>query len=219
MITTGNVKKMLAAALRGQSGTIANAEDYLQSAVTVPLIDVAGQPSVLFEVRSSKLHWQPGEICFPGGRIEDDDASPLAAAVRETTEELGVGPDDIEVLGPLDFLVSPIGVIIYPFAVHLSAELPLMHNTDEVAEVFTVPLDFLLNTKPRMASMEMATKPQAGFPFELLPPDYPHDYRRRAKYPVLFYQYERFVIWGLTARVLDGFLTVCRNKLDGADKV
>ncbi|HWR41625.1 CoA pyrophosphatase [Sporomusa sp.] len=216
---TNKVKTQVAAALEGYSAKIANAEDYLQAAVTVPLVDIDGQPSVLFEVRSGKLQWQPGEICFPGGRIEAADNSPLHAAVRETIEELGVQPDDIEVLGPLDIMVSPIGVMIYPFAVYISSALPLAHNTAEVAEVFTVPLDFLLNTKPHVASMEMATKPLTGFPFDLLPSDYPQGYRRRAKYPVLFYQYKHYVIWGLTARVLEDFLTICRKGTGGAPTV
>lgn len=209
------IREMLAGRLYGQSGKFANAEDYLQSAVTVPLIDVCGQPEVLFEVRSGKLNRQPGEICFPGGRIEPYDTSPLQTALRETVEELGIKEDAIEVLGTLDFLVSPIGVLIYPYAVYISADLPLAPNTDEVAEVFTVPLEFLLTAKPRVASMEMATKPLAGFPFDLLPPDYPQGYRRRAKYPLLFYQYKHYVIWGLTARVLANFIEICRQGLGG----
>ncbi|MCM0760356.1 MULTISPECIES: CoA pyrophosphatase [Sporomusa] len=214
-MNSDTIRKALVSVLHGQAGKFANAEDYLQSAVTVPLIDVDGEPSVLFEVRSGKLNRQPGEICFPGGRIEAHDTSPLQAALRETVEELGVKREKIQVLGTLDFLVSPIGVLIYPYAVHISAALPLAPNADEVAEVFTVPLDFLFAAKPRIASMEMATKPLAGFPFDLLPPDYPQGYRRRAKYPLLFYQYKHYVIWGLTARVLANFIEVCRQGLGG----
>jgi 8-oxo-dGTP pyrophosphatase MutT (NUDIX family) len=212
---TKKVRRQVAAALHGHSVKIANTDDYLQAAVTVPLVDIDGQPAVLFEVRSGTLQWQPGEICFPGGRIEASDSSPLFAAVRETIEELGVQPEDIEVLGALDIIVSPIGVMIYPFAVHIATVLPLTPNADEVAEVFTVPLDFLLNNKPQVASMEMATKPLTGFPFDLFPPDYPQGYRRRSKYKVLFYQYKHYVIWGLTARVLEDFLTIYRNRTGG----
>lgn len=212
---TSNIKMALAGVLCGQPGKLANTEDYLKAAVTVPLLDIAGKPAVLFEVRSGKLNWQPGEICFPGGRIEGDDASPQEAAVRETVEELGIESDTIEVLGPLDFLVSPIGVLIYPFAVHIAAPMPLAPNADEVAEIFTVPLDFLLAAKPQVASMEIATKPLVDFPFNLLPAGYPQGYRRRTKFPVLFYQYKNYVIWGLTARVLSGFLTICRSLSGG----
>ena len=64
----------------------------------------------MFEVRSSKLGWQPGDVCFPGGRIDDGDDSALAAALRETNEELGVDPSHIHVWGPLDYMESPVGV-------------------------------------------------------------------------------------------------------------
>lgn len=216
---THKLRTALAGVLCGQSGKITNAEDFLQSAVTVPLIDMDGKPAILFEVRSSKLQWQPGEICFPGGRIENYDNSPLQAALRETVEELGVSQENIEVLGEMDYLVSPIGVIMYPYAVHISEQLPFTPNEDEVADVFTVPLDFLLTTKPQIASMEVATKPLEGFPYELLPVDYPQGYRRRAEYQVLFYQYNQYVIWGLTARVLTSFLDICRNRLTGGFEV
>lgn len=211
-MNTAKVKTDLASALAAKTSRIANAEDYLQAAVTVPLIDIAGQPAVLFEVRAGTLNWQPGEICFPGGRIETYDASPQETAVRETMEELGISRESIEVLGALDFLVSPIGVLIYPYAVHIAASMPLSPNADEVAEVFTVPLAFLLTAKPQVASMEMASRPLAGFPFDLLPPDYPQGYRRRAKHSVLFYQYNQYIIWGLTARVLATFIGICQNR-------
>ncbi|MBP2637404.1 MAG: nudL [Firmicutes bacterium] len=212
---THTVKRALAGALPSHSGKIANAEDYLQAAVTIPLIDIAGQPSILFEVRSGKLNWQPGEICFPGGRIESRDDTPLDAALRETVEELGVTREEIVALGAMDLVVSPIGVMLYPFVVHLATERAFVPNVDEVAEVFTVPLSFLLAAKPQTAFMETATRPLEGFPYELLPPEYPQGYRRRAKYPVLFYQYNNYVIWGITARVLAAFISLCQDRVSG----
>ncbi|MGL5513719.1 MAG: NUDIX hydrolase [Sporomusa sp.] len=212
------VKVQMITALRSHSPGVANADDYLQAAVTIPLVENAGQSAVLFEVRSGKLNWQPGEICFPGGRIESNDGSPLQAAVRETTEELGIQAQDIEVLGSLDIMVSPIGVMLYPFVIQITADLPFDPNTNEVAEVFTVPLNFLLNATPQTAYMETLTKPLAGFPFDLVSKGYPRGYRRRAKYPVLFYQYRQYVIWGLTARVLYDFLEIYRNQAAGASR-
>lgn len=214
-MNTQIVRKALGGALPTQSGRIANTEDYLQAAVTVPLIDMDGQPAVLFEVRSGQLNWQPGDICFPGGRIESRDSSPLEAAVRETVEELGIKREAIEPLGALDLLVSPIGVMLYPYAVQLADGIVLVPNPDEVAEVFTVPLDFLLAAKPHTAFMETGTRPLPDFPFHLLPPDYPQGYRRRSKYSVLFYQYKQYVIWGVTASVLAAFINICQNRLGG----
>ena len=61
-----------------------------QSAVLIPFVQVDGEWHILFEVRSLTMRKQPGDISFPGGRIDPTDASPMAAAIRETTEELGV---------------------------------------------------------------------------------------------------------------------------------
>ena len=100
--------------LRDRNCEIENESDYLSSAVLVPLVRREGRLGVLFEVRSAALTWQPGDICFPGGRIELDDAGPEAAAVRETREELSLPDDAVDVIGPLNTMVSPIGVMIYP---------------------------------------------------------------------------------------------------------
>jgi len=189
---------------------IQNEADYLVSAVMVPLIKQPDGLSVLFEVRSAQLNWQPGEICFPGGRIEYDDPSPAAAALREVGEELGLATSDLELLGPLDYVVSPIGVIMYPFVGYIAAAAEIKPNRSEVAEVFTVPLTYLLNYQPLTADMEVATRPLPGFPFQELP-HYSPLWRRRATYPVLFYHYGDYVIWGITARVLYNFLETCRD--------
>jgi peroxisomal coenzyme A diphosphatase NUDT7 len=197
--------------LAGRLPVIQNETDYFSSAVVVPLVRQGEGLGILFEVRSAQLAWQPGEICFPGGRIEPGDASPEAAAVRETCEELGLTETGLQVLGTLDYLVSPIGVIVYPFAGYIHDCRQIVPNSDEVAEVFVVPLEFFLATEPLAADMEIATRPLPGFPLDLLPDGYLSSWRRRATYPVLFYQYRDYVIWGLTARVVHNFITICRS--------
>lgn len=183
---------------------------YFSAAVLVPLVWEEDQLAVLFEKRSTHLAWQPGEICFPGGRIEKEDASPTAAAVRETMEELGVPVEQIQVLGILPEVISPIGVRLYP-SVGLINELDHSNaNIDEVAEVFTVPLQFLLETKPIIGHMERCTRPLADFPFELLP-GYSTNWKNRKNYQVLFYKYNEYVIWGLTAQVLYDFLAIYKQ--------
>jgi peroxisomal coenzyme A diphosphatase NUDT7 len=179
------------------------------SAVLLPLVEVDGELAILFEVRAAKLSWQPGEICLPGGRIEASDANPLEAAVRETVEELGVTGNCIQVLGALDYIASPIGVTLYPYAAVLSDHSHLRPNSDEVAEVFTVPLQFLLQAEPLTAEMEMATRPLGEFPADLLPHGYSVEWKRRRTYQVYFYCYEKYVIWGLTAQVIRNFLNIC----------
>ena len=197
--------------LQSRGCEIENETDYLRSAVLVPLVRREGRLGVLFEVRSTALTWQPGDICFPGGRIELDDAGSEAAAVRETREELSLPDSAIEVIGPLNSMVSPIGVMIHPYAAFINNFDLTRPNHGEVSEVFVAPLDYLLAVEPLTAHMEVATRPLADFPLNLLPPSYARDWKRRTTYPVLFYQYGGHVIWGLTARVLYGFLNVCRE--------
>ena len=197
--------------LHSRGCEIENETDYLRSAVLVPLVRREGRLGILFEVRSAALTWQPGDICFPGGRIELDDAGSEAAAVRETREELSLPDSAIEVIGPLNSMVSPIGVMIHPYAAFINNFDLIRPNHGEVSEVFVAPLDYLLAVEPLTAHMEVATRPLADFPLNLLPPSYARDWKRRTTYPVLFYQYGGHVSWGLTARVLYGFLDVCRE--------
>lgn len=183
---------------------------YLSAAVLVPLVWDNGQLAVLFEKRSTQLSWQPGEICFPGGRIEKTDDDPIFAAVRETTEELGIGADQIRVLGELNEVISPIGVRLYPAIGYISDIENINASSGEVAEVFTVPLNFLLITEPIIGHMERCTRPLADFPFELVP-GYSQNWKSRKNYEVLFYKYDQYVIWGLTAQVLHNFLEIYKK--------
>ncbi|MGI6092419.1 MAG: CoA pyrophosphatase [Veillonellaceae bacterium] len=187
---------------------------FFRAAVLIPLIVNKGELQILFEVRSKRLNWQPGEICFPGGKIDRMDCSPVDAAVRETVEELGVRKEQIKIIGSLDEIISPIGVRLYPAVGQLRAD-SLSLNKAEVAEVFTVPIKWLLDAKPKEAIMEMGTKPLKDFPFELLP-EYPATWRARRTYPVLFYQYNNYVIWGITAYVLNKFVNMIKDAPDYA---
>ncbi len=191
-------------------GKTAAYNEFFSAAVLVPLIFQDGEPAVLFEVRSAQLSWQPGEICFPGGRIEKEDRSALAAAVRETQEELSIKAAEIKILGALDEIISPIGVRLHPYVGYLSPHKPIVPSQDEVAEVFTIPLEFLLAHKPIVAHMEMGTRPLADFPFSLVT-GYSEEWRARKTYQVLFYKHNNHVVWGLTAQVLQNFLDIYKT--------
>lgn len=183
-------------------------QDYLRASVLVPLLEVRGRTHVLFEVRSETLNRQPGEISFPGGKCEEGE-TPEMTACRETSEELGVAEKTIEILGPLDYLVSPIGVRLHAYVGRLHDE-HFRPNSAEVGELFTVPLEYLLNMEPHKAMMQVATKPKENFPYDLLP-NYDDSWRMRKTYPVYFYPYQSFQIWGLTARVLKNFLDIYKE--------
>ena len=85
-----------------------------QYAVLVPLVDGPEGPSLLFEVRASTLAHQPGEVCFPGGRVEPGE-SPKDCALRETFEELAIPPGEVELIAPLDRLVQQGKFVMHPF--------------------------------------------------------------------------------------------------------
>ena len=118
-----------------------------QCAVLVPLIENNGNLGVLFEVRSSKLSWQPGDICFPGGGRENTDISFEHTAVRETMEELGTSKKQIQMLGRLDYVESPVGVTVWPFVGMIEAG--CIHiSKQEVQEIFIVPVSWFLAQEP-----------------------------------------------------------------------
>jgi coenzyme A diphosphatase NUDT7 len=206
-----NLRKELSAILAVDIENGGSYKEYFSAAVLVPIVCEKGQPSILFEVRSSHLSWQPGEVCFPGGHIEDGDKNSLFAAVRETKEELGlVSIEEIEVLGSIEEIISPIGVRLFPHVGYIPSAHLIAPNHDEVEEVFTVPLDFLLKCEPIISHMEMGTRPLTDFPFTLVG-GYSEQWKVRKTYKVLFYQYGKYVIWGLTAQVLQLFLEKCKG--------
>ena len=129
--------------------------------------------------------------------------------MRECSEELGINLDQIELLGNLDCLVSAIGVKLYAVAVRLHTS-DLKPNPDEVGEVFTVPLQYLLEMEPTVGHLDIATRPLKDFPFHLLE-GYNIDWKIRQNYSVYFYPYEQYTIWGLTGRVLKNFLDIYKE--------
>jgi 8-oxo-dGTP pyrophosphatase MutT (NUDIX family) len=182
-----------------------------QTAVLVPVVMVDGKEHLLFEVRSSRLSWQPGDICFPGGGIEKTDASSLDAALRETWEEIGVPAAQIHVLAPLDYMESPVGVTVWPFAAFVDAD-SFSINTDEITETFTVPVDWFISQTPEIHQIELATRPAKGFPDDMILSKQ-QGWKKRRTYDVLLYRYDNRIIWGITAHIIANFLQI-RGQID-----
>lgn len=115
------------------------------AAVLVPIINRGPVMTVLLTRRTDTLPDHAGQISFPGGRIEADDASAEAAALRETEEEVGLDRRHVDVLGRLDDYVTGTGFAVTPVVGMIEPPFDLTPQADEVAEAFEVPLAFLLD--------------------------------------------------------------------------
>ena len=168
---------------------VPSAAEATPAAVLVGLVDRAAGPALLLTQRTEHLRDHAGQICFPGGRIEPDDESAAAAALREAEEEIGLDPARISVLGKLPPYQTVTGFRIHPVVGWISPPFELRPDPFEVAEAFEVPLHFVLD---------------------------PENHRRQSYrrgpvtrgYYVLPYQ-GRF-IWGATAGILVNLARVLR---------
>lgn len=153
---------------------------YRPAAVLVPLIDRGDRITIMLTERSADLPDHAGQICFPGGRMEDGDGGAVGAALREAREEVGLDPEGVTILGALEqratisrYRVTPIIGLVAPFEPVAQAE--------EVAGIFEVPLPFVLDPGNHRFL------------------DRGPDGTERRMYAI---PYERWLIFGLTARIL-----------------
>jgi 8-oxo-dGTP pyrophosphatase MutT (NUDIX family) len=114
------------------------------AAVLVPVVDHP-EPSVLLTMRTSDLPSHGGQIAFPGGKIDSGDATPLAAALREAQEEIGLDEALIEPIGYLDLYLTFTGFRILPVVARVIPNYELRINASEVADAFEVPLAFVMD--------------------------------------------------------------------------
>lgn len=151
------------------------------AAVLVPLIDRSDGISVLLTQRTAHLNAHPGQIAFPGGRIEPRDRNATDAALRETEEEIGLPRKHVSLIGRLDTYVTGTGFEITPVVGIIASPFPLTIDPFEVADVFEVPLSFVLDRRNhRRTEREF-------------------EQRRRVFFVI---PYENRNIWGATAGML-----------------
>lgn len=185
---------------------INGSKDMKKASVLIPIIKKDNSYFILFQVRASTLKTQPNEICFPGGKI-DYNEKPIYTCVRETCEELGVNIDNIEIISELDLLITPSNMIIHPFLGILKSIDNLNINKDEVDHVFLVPITYLLKNKPITYTNEVSIIPNNDFPYEIIPNQTNYKFAK-GNYDVLFYKYNDYIIWGITAKILENFLNI-----------
>lgn len=112
--------------------------------VLIPLV-MHDELAVLLTLRADNLKHHPGQICFPGGRIDRDDADATVAALREAQEEIGLASTSVEVLGQLPYYATATGFLIRPVVALVNPVVNLCINTTEVVSAFEVPLAYLMN--------------------------------------------------------------------------
>lgn len=123
---------------------IVKEKTFKAAAVLVPVIDRGGQANILLTQRTEHLSSHSGQVAFPGGKI-DHGESPEQAALREAHEEVGLEPSAIDILGTFGTYYSGSGYSISPVVGMVRGEPKLTINEDEVADIFEVPLSFLMD--------------------------------------------------------------------------
>ena len=154
-------------------------------------------PHVLLTQRAAHMKTHSGQVAFPGGKVDPEDASVQAAALREAHEEVGLHPRHVQVLGQLPVYLTGTAYHVTPVVALVSSDMALQANADEVADVFEVPLAFLMNpAHHRRHHFEANGVTRQWFSMPYAEPGPVH--------PGPAAQVERF-IWGATAGMLRNF--------------
>ncbi len=156
-------------------------QNYIPSAVLVPLIVRKNQWTLLLTQRSERVKDHKKQICFPGGMKEPGDSEDQITALRETHEELGISQERIEILGRLSQHFTPTRYYITPFVGVVKTPLRLSPNPSEINQVLEVPLEHFKQAEHiQLQKAEFFSK----------------------DWNLPFYRYKNFTIWGVTGRII-----------------
>lgn len=183
---TEGFREKLRSALAASTPKRVSLDDARDAAVLIPIV-ATPEPTLIFTVRTDTLPNHKGQISFPGGAIDPSDTSAIAAALRESEEEIGLDRSSVDVLGELDaFPTFVTGFVVTPVIGWLDATPELLPNPSEVAAILQVPL----------AQLNEEIRSEPGFS------------HKDKSYPTEAWVWQDNVIWGVTARIVRSFLDV-----------
>jgi len=157
----------------------------IRAAVLVPIIFDGDKCSILLTHRSAELKDHANQISFPGGRIDENDISPVHTAVRETYEEIGIDEKHINIIGNLDAYITGTGFQILPIIAQIDRKYKININSKEVESIFRLPIDFLMDKSNHEVDKKLYNNGNISY-----------DYN----FNVI--NYETHYIWGATASIL-----------------
>ena len=173
------LQKLIISIEQHQARTI-HQPDLAQAGVLVAITDEA-DPHLVLTRRAQHLNSHSGEVAFAGGKQDATDPDIVFTALREAHEEINLLPNQVNVIGPLDQVVSRFGYVVTPIVGITPADVTLVANPEELDAIFKVPLRFFLESEP-------------------------HDYFERGNFSIPSFHYDGFRIWGLTAMMITEML-------------
>jgi 8-oxo-dGTP pyrophosphatase MutT (NUDIX family) len=171
----------------------------IHASVLIPICETAAGYEVLFTERTHRVEHHKGQISFPGGAVEESDRDYQETALREAYEEIGLAPDDVQVLGRLDDeLTVASNFIVHPFVGKFSYPYEFVINQHEVERIIPVPLELFFHENAHLhpAFIDFKTFVYNG--------------------PV--YRYEEITIWGATAKIMHKFMGLIGGNLSLPEK-
>ena len=201
---------------------ISGKEDFFNSVVLVLLVPIGNEYYFVLQKRSLHIR-QGGEICFPGGKIDENDETLEMVALRETNEELGIPIEKIDIIGRLNTVVALMGVTVDAFIGVADVGIDeMIINRDEVDRMIAIPVSFFEENEPDHYSVLVKVHPsyikeETGEEVVLLPSEelgLPDRYKipwGNYKHKILSYKTEHGVIWGITARFIYEFVNKSRE--------
>jgi 8-oxo-dGTP pyrophosphatase MutT (NUDIX family) len=186
-----SLRDRLAAILSSREKVTLQVEAQTPAAVIIPVFERDGEPWMVFTRRTQHVKHHKGEISFPGGARDDSDDDLAATAVRETVEELGIDPDQIDIVGELDdYPTFVTNYLVTPFVAMIPEQHSFAHSEREVHEVIELPVREMAD------AMRTEDWSDRGRPF-----------------PMYFYETRGYTIWGVTGHILQRFLSIAGEAL------